>query len=48
MFYHTNTDEVAYKNVHQWLLFNHAISTKNKTKPLKSKNLMNASQTKYQ
>ena len=48
MLYHTNTNEVAYKNVYQWLLFNHAISTKNKNKPLKSKNLMNVLQTKYQ
>ena len=48
MLYHTNTNEVAYKNVYQWLLFNHGISTKNKNKPLKSKNLMNVLQTKYQ
>ena len=48
MRYNTNTNEVAYKNVYHWLLFNQAISTKNKNKTLKSKNLMDVLQTKYQ
>ena len=49
MLYNTNTNEVAYKNVYQWLLFNHAFSKheKQKDKTLQ-KILMNVLQTKYQ
>ena len=49
MLYNTNTNEVAYKNVYQWLPFNHAFSKheKQKNKTLQ-KSLMNVLQTKYQ